>query len=72
MKYIMSDGRAFTNFSTDCTINSQLQKKYNITDLNSYRAFLQHNSEKVKADLFAPQAETKVCPVCKEALNYKP
>ena len=46
-KYSLTDGRTFTNYGTDADVNQSLQKKYNITNANEYRYFLQHNAEKL-------------------------
>ena len=51
-----------------------IQKKYNITDSNDYRIFLQHNGDQVKnflKDTTIDTDATKVaCPVCNTVL-YK-
>lgn len=74
-KFVMSDARAFTNYHPNCSINAFIQQKYNLNNSHEYRYFLQQNAEKIMADLLAECGEGKECvqcPVCKEALNYKP
>lgn len=74
-KFAMSDARAFTNYSPNCSLNQVLQQKYNVNNSHEYRYFLQQNAEKVMSDLLAECSEGKECvqcPVCKEALEYKP
>lgn len=75
-KYIMSDGRAFTDYQPNCVINDYLQKKYEIDDPHQYRHFLQKNSEQVKKELLScspfHQIQKHSCPVCKQAMEYKP
>lgn len=73
-KYVMSDGRAFTNWNPNCDLMRNIQTKYNIQNSNDMRVFLQQNAEKVKADFASctTMEECKFCPVCKEAVDYKP
>lgn len=72
-KYIMSDGRAFTNYHPNCTLNKVIQDNYKIQNSHQYRAFLQQNAEElIKEFAKNESAECKICPVCKHALEYKP
>jgi len=73
-KYIMSDGRAFTDYNPSCSLNNNLQKKYNVKDSHEFRQYLQHNAEQVMKDLANcdPKDQCALCPVCKQALEYKP
>jgi hypothetical protein len=70
-KFVMSDGRAFTNFQPSCTLNKDLQAKYKIPDSHDYRYFLQKNADQVRSDFAAAaaQGECVMCPVCKQALK---
>lgn len=73
-KYVMSDGREFTDYTPSCALNQMLQRKYKVEDAHKYRYFLQQNAERVMKDL--ADCDTKrdciLCPVCKQALDYKP
>ena len=73
MKYITGDNN-ITNYLPNCQLNMDIQKKYNITDSNDYRIFLQHNGDQVKnflKDTTIDTDATKVaCPVCNTVL-YK-
>ena len=74
-RYVMSDGRAFTNYAPNCDLIKALQTKYNISNSNELRSFMQKNMEQVKADiekLDGDKQSCAVCPVCKEAVDYKP
>lgn len=73
-KYVMSDGRAFTNWTTNCTLIKNIQSKYGIQDSHGLRNFLQQNSDKVKTDFSSCTVteDCKFCPVCKEAIDYRP
>jgi len=71
-KYVMSDGRQFTNFQPACEMNKMIQEKYQIKDSHAYRYFLQENAEKVMKDLAhcePANSECSICPVCKQALD---
>lgn len=73
-KYTMSDGREFTDYNPSCSLNDFIQKKYGLTNSHEYRYFLQKNADKVMQDLTNcdPKRECVLCPVCKQALEYKP
>lgn len=73
-KYVMSDGREFTDYNAACLLNEMIQRKYNITNSHQYRQFLQQNADDVKKSLAEcdTQRDCKVCPVCKMSLDYKP
>lgn len=72
-KYVMSDGRAFTNYAPNCELIRHIQRKYNL-DNHSLREYMQKNADTIKNDLFKPDAKTGsvTCPVCEAALAYKP
>jgi len=73
-KFVMSDGREFTDYSPSCTLNGNLQKQYSVNDTHKYRQFLQHNAQTVMKYLAANQqrSDCVLCPVCKKALESKP
>jgi hypothetical protein len=73
-KYAMSDSRSFTNFLPNCELNNSIQKKYNISNAQEYRIFLQKNASQLMSDLFkcdSSEQDCKFCPVCKEAIDKK-
>lgn len=74
MKFVMADGRGTgTHFEPDCQMNHNLQEKFGVTDTHEYRQFLQQNAEKIMKENAVPTVEDhKNCPVCNDALNYKP
>ena len=43
----MNDGRLFTNYLPNSTLNSYVKKVNNITSENDYRQFLQKNGSKI-------------------------
>ncbi len=71
-KYIMSDGREFTNYQTSYTLDKNIQEKYKISNSHEYRLFLQKNTDKIMRDLNQRQDQCIVCPSCGEALKYSP
>lgn len=77
MKFAMSDGRVYTDYQPNCSMNTYLQSKY-APELNqhAYRAYLQRNTDSIIKDLSTftanPECDYKSCPVCKTALEYKP
>jgi hypothetical protein len=71
-KFVMSDGRAFTNYAPNCEIVRGIQKKYNITSANELRLYMQKNAESIKNDIFEMEHNVVKCPVCEAALAYKP
>ena len=46
-KFVMSDGRAFTDYSPACALNEQLQTKFNVKNSHEYRNYLQKNGEAI-------------------------
>lgn len=73
MKYAMQDGRIYTDWRPSCSINYDLQKKYNIhDDTHEYRYFLQRNAKKIISDLKSKTGDCILCPVCSKAVSYKP
>jgi hypothetical protein len=73
-KFTMSDARAFTDYHPNCDLNGAIQKKYNIANSHAYRQFLQKNAEKLMTFNMesSEQTDCKICPVCKEAIDYVP
>lgn len=74
-KYIMSDGRAFTDYNQSCVLNDMLANKYNVKNSShQYRYYLQKNAQQIMRDLAncEPKQDCAFCPVCKQALDYKP
>lgn len=70
-KYVMNDGREFTDYNASCILNNMIQKKYKLSNSHDYREFLQKNSQKVMkalADCDMKQS-CELCPVCKKALE---
>lgn len=43
----MSDGRAFTDYRSNCMMNTKIQTENNINNDASYRSFLQQNATKI-------------------------
>jgi hypothetical protein len=43
----MSDGRAFTDYTSSCQMNNSIQSKHNIKNDASYRQFLQKNASEI-------------------------
>jgi hypothetical protein len=68
----MQDGRAFTNYSPACVINQDLQRIYGTNGIHEYRHYLQTHAEKVMADTTPNMEKCTNCPVCAEAVAYKP
>ena len=70
-KFVMSDGREFTDFQPSCTLNEMMQKKYNVNNSHEYRYYLQKNAEKVMKDLADcdTNRDCILCPVCKQSLD---
>lgn len=73
MKYIMSDGRTFTEYQSSGLYHFELQKKYlpGSTQVD-FKNFLQNNADKLQAD-FAKADGTgcALCPVCASAVQWK-
>jgi hypothetical protein len=73
-RYVMSDGRGFTDYQPSCTLNKQIQDKYSLTaNTHQYRYFLQQNAEKLIQDFAASSnaPSCTLCPVCQMALESK-
>ena len=73
-KYVMSDGREFTDYNASCYLNNTIQQKYNVKSTLDYRQFLQKNASKVMKDLADcdTKRECVMCPVCTTSLDWKP
>lgn len=72
MRYVMSDSTFTTDFRPSCQLNADLQKKYNTSNGNDYRHYLQDNAVKIMKDLQNVTPDCKLCPVCSKSLDYKP
>ena len=72
MKYTLQDGSAFTNYSSSCQINQDLQRAYGISGGDEYRHYLQMNAEKVMADIKMSVEKCASCPICSQSIAYKP
>lgn len=70
-KYVMNDGREFTDYNASCVLNNLIQTKYKISNSHEYREFLQKNSSQVMKDLAdcTPKQGCTLCPVCKSSLS---
>lgn len=68
-KYVMSDGREFTDYKSSCTLNNFIQQKYGLTNSHDYRYFLQTNGNQIMKDLAQCDKVCTLCPVCAESLN---
>lgn len=73
-KYVMSDGRTFTDYNPSCSLNKMIQEKFKLSNSHQYRAFLQQNAEELMKEFSKQDMEKPclLCPVCKQALEYKP
>jgi hypothetical protein len=71
MKFVMSDARAFTDYSSSCEINNTIQKEYNAKNEHDYRFVLQNKATQLMTK-FATFSDTKCkfCPGCMEAMLY--
>jgi hypothetical protein len=72
-KYVMSDGREFTDYNPACVLNEMIQQKYKITNSHQYREFLQKNAEEVRKALADcdTKRECKICSICQKALEIE-
>lgn len=50
-KWVMSDGRAYTDYSPNCQTNEYLKSKYAPGASSEYRMFLQHNACSIMKEL---------------------
>jgi hypothetical protein len=67
-KFVMSDGRQFTDWTPSCELNNKLQKQFRVSNSHDYRYVLQKNAEQVIKQM-VPTEEMTLCPVCKQALE---
>ena len=69
-KYVMNDGREFTDYSASCILNNLIQVKYKLNNSHDYKNFLQKNSDQVMKDLAdcTSKQSCDLCPVCKQSL----
>jgi hypothetical protein len=56
----MSDGRAFTDYTSSCQMNNSIQSKNNIKDDSSYREFLQKNASEIMQMKQKQQPQKKI------------
>jgi hypothetical protein len=73
-KFVMSDGRQFTDYNPSCELNKMIQQHFELKDSHEYRNFLQNNQEKVHAYINSLKNGVKdceFCPVCEEAISKK-
>ena len=73
-KFVMSDGRRFTDYQSSCDLNRSIQKQNGLSNSHEYRFFLQQNANKIIDDIRKKCDVTCVnsCAVCKAAREYKP
>jgi hypothetical protein len=71
MKFAMSDGRIFTDYQPNCSLNSFIQNKYAPnSNEHEFRYALQRNADKIIKDMNSFEGTAcKLCPVCKESLK---
>lgn len=75
MKFVMSDGRQFTDYQPNCSMNINLRKKLSPgAGNNDFRYHLQKNADAIMKQLSQSEIETihKNCPVCTKSLDYHP
>lgn len=70
-KFVMSDGRQFTDYNPACSLNDAIQKQNNIKNSHEYRRFLQTNAERLIKDIPQTLEKCSICPVCQKALDTK-
>lgn len=70
----MSDGRQFTDYQPSCSLNKILQDKFKVKNSHQYRLFLQQNAQELMKEFskYDVDSPCRMCPVCKQALEYKP
>ena len=71
MKFVSSDGRAFTDYRPNCAVNEALQKASGSTNTHAYRKYLQDNGLAImnKAKTTLPYKKCEFCPKCKKAIQ---
>lgn len=65
----------FTSFVPNCSLNQHLSKNSKSANSHSYRQYLQKNATKIMEELkdcTGAKTICKICPVCDQALVYKP
>jgi hypothetical protein len=74
MKFVDSSSRVFTSYEPRGQIDYNLQQKAGIKDMNSYRYYLQRNSDQLMKDFQtnggnqSGGTSVKNCPVCNKPL----
>lgn len=75
MKFTDSSGRFFTDYTSNCSMYDNLQKKYAPDSTqNNFRIYLQHNAENIMNEMANKEnnmnsTKTKVCPICSEKVK---
>lgn len=69
------DNRGITNMIPSSMYNKFLKEKYNFTNDDEFRLFMQKNGKKILQDIDTCDMQdfkkTSICPICMEVLNYK-
>lgn len=72
-KFVMSDGRQFTDYNPSCELNKMIQTHFELKDSHEYRNFLQNNKDMVREYINSLKNGVKdceICPVCMTSLSY--
>lgn len=66
----INDSRSFTNYKPHSMYMTELYQKYNLSNHRDFINFMNTNTLEIPSE---PQGcTTKTCPVCKEAVEWKP
>ena len=57
----MQDGRAFTDYRSNCTLNNILISNNNITNTYGYREFLQNNANNIRLNMLKNDQNRCIC-----------
>jgi hypothetical protein len=62
-KFVLEDGRAFTDYSPSCIVNDKIKSSNNIKNSLDYRKFLQKNAQVLMQNNFKESVKTnkEVC-----------
>lgn len=75
VKFVASDGRAFTDYRPSCQINDNIQRGSGQMNEREYRMYLQHNAAKlIEQNRIKADASHKMnchCPTCDSAVAKK-
>lgn len=68
----MADGRIFTDYQANCSLNAFIQNKYAPnSNEHEFRYALQRNADKIIKDMATFDGTgCKFCPVCAQALKW--